>query len=778
MSKRTQISGCTYLVVFTILMIILVGIATTSTTYAAADTSASNGGDITVTIDGKPLGLEVPPTIIGGRTLVPLRAIFEAMGAKVDWNPATKTITGIKDNTKITLKVNSKLAYVNDSTVRIDVPATVINGRTLVPARFIAESLGTDVEWVRDSKTVVIASPKVVAFPDPNLEAAVRTSLKKNEGDILRSDLKKITYLIANDKGISNLEGIQYMVNLRGLILANNKISDVSLLSANINLEQLMLSKNFISDISPLKALNKLTNLNLYSNQITDISVAANFPNLKELDVNTNQVYDISPLKTLKNLGKLDLASNPIIDISALNSLSNLKELNILHFTKNDEVNDDLFSKFDMMKNKVNEIISSIIKPEMSQLDKELAIHDYIVSHTRYDNENFIKNTIPDEGHMQYGALINGVAVCDGYARAFQVLLNAVGIESVVINGGEFDSLYGSLEDEQVNNTGENKIDWKHAWNIVKIDNNYFQVDVTSDDPVTKDGTSVLSHLYFNISDSQMSVDHEWEKAYYADCLVDSGTYHTWMKDYMDAIIADNYYYIDKSKKIYKKSLDGSSKVKLCDDNALDIALGGEWIFYINESDGSKLYKVKTDGTGRTKLRDEKVWDFALYNDVLYYLADDRINRINSDGTGWMQINSDDVSSWFVIEDGWIYLKAFNWSSSIPQLYKMGLNGGDRMLLCGDVPAGYEFSPDGSVNYYYADQEHKIGDWLYFVNKSDGKKIYKVKTDGSLKMLVGSDEADENNVEFVDKYIYYKNMSEGGKYYRVCNDGTGRQPLE
>lgn len=90
------------------------------------------------------------------RILVPLRAIFETLDATVDYDPSTKTITGKQDDKTIILKINDKVATVNGEKIVLDVPATIVNESTLVPVRFIAESLGAAVEW--RNKTVLINS--------------------------------------------------------------------------------------------------------------------------------------------------------------------------------------------------------------------------------------------------------------------------------------------------------------------------------------------------------------------------------------------------------------------------------------------------------------------------------------------------------------------------------------------------------------------------------------------------------------------------------------------
>ncbi|MDP4181913.1 MAG: stalk domain-containing protein [Bacillota bacterium] len=111
---------------------------------------------IKVDIDGKLLESDTPPLIRNGRTLAPLRSIFEALGMKVDWNEATKTITAYNDKTTIQLKLGSKDAIVNGNAIKLDEPANTIRNRTLVPLRFIAENLGAKVSWDKVKKTVFI----------------------------------------------------------------------------------------------------------------------------------------------------------------------------------------------------------------------------------------------------------------------------------------------------------------------------------------------------------------------------------------------------------------------------------------------------------------------------------------------------------------------------------------------------------------------------------------------------------------------------------------------
>lgn len=94
--------------------------------------------------------------IVNKRTLVPLRSIFEELGANVQWNQKDKTITATKGKSNIWLKIGSKETKVNGKAVMIDVPAQVHGDSTLVPLRFISESMGAGVEWNASNETAII----------------------------------------------------------------------------------------------------------------------------------------------------------------------------------------------------------------------------------------------------------------------------------------------------------------------------------------------------------------------------------------------------------------------------------------------------------------------------------------------------------------------------------------------------------------------------------------------------------------------------------------------
>jgi len=139
--------------------------------FAAVSEVQSNNNPITVELYGKLLEFDVQPQIINGQTMVPLRTIFEAVGLEVGWDPNIKQITGIKNGVKIILTVGKKEAYINDKLEILDAPPVIVGGRTLVPVRFIAEAIGLDVEWEQATKTVKIDKlPQVIVHKESNRE--------------------------------------------------------------------------------------------------------------------------------------------------------------------------------------------------------------------------------------------------------------------------------------------------------------------------------------------------------------------------------------------------------------------------------------------------------------------------------------------------------------------------------------------------------------------------------------------------------------------------------
>ncbi|GAA0789637.1 immunoglobulin-like domain-containing protein [Hathewaya limosa] len=167
------------------------------------------------------------------------------------------------------------------------------------------------------------------------------------------------------------------------------------------------------------------------------------------------------------------------------------------------------------VEREVQRIIKTVIKKGMTDVEKELALHDYIVKTADYNVQNYNNGVFKAEDHNAYGVLILHKGVCESYAKAMQLLLNAASIECKYV-------------------TGTSKYNGRpglgHAWNMVKLDNEWYNLDATWDDPISDRNGSIevsenyfmpVIHKYFNVTDEILNRDHirgEYEEKNYPKC--------------------------------------------------------------------------------------------------------------------------------------------------------------------------------------------------------------------------------------------------------------------
>lgn len=113
-------------------------------------------GGIKVFVKGKKVDFDVEPVVLQDRTMVPVRAIAEALGAEVKWDGETQTVTVLKAGKIVLIPVGSLKASVDGGEVALDVPAVIVGSRTLVPLRFVSESLGAEVDWFGTGQIVTV----------------------------------------------------------------------------------------------------------------------------------------------------------------------------------------------------------------------------------------------------------------------------------------------------------------------------------------------------------------------------------------------------------------------------------------------------------------------------------------------------------------------------------------------------------------------------------------------------------------------------------------------
>ena len=171
-------------------MLVALFLIVPATSFAAESTKTISGGQI-----------------VDGRTLLPLRSLFESLGAEVNWNAKSNTVIATKGSTKVELTINSKTVKINGMTKTLDVPAKLINGSTMVPVRFVSEALGAEVEWNQKNSYALIHVQgqliKVLAQDNqakPLIKDTSMRALLKNH-PVLSLDIKETdTFKTAMDK--------------------------------------------------------------------------------------------------------------------------------------------------------------------------------------------------------------------------------------------------------------------------------------------------------------------------------------------------------------------------------------------------------------------------------------------------------------------------------------------------------------------------------------------------------------------------------------------------
>lgn len=241
--------------------------------------------------------------------------------------------------------------------------------------------------------------------------------------------------------------------------------------------------------------------------------------------------YDKNLLYKVKSNGTCRQNNDGITVVRSIYDLNNA----ILGGVDFEIKEDRLIKAFD----KAKEIVKSEIKPGMTDLEKEIVLHNYVVKSTKYNVENYEKERITLDDGSAYGVLVNGIGVCSGYAESMQLLLNLSGVECFWVVG----------EAGLPNDMG------LHAWNIVKIDGEYYHLDATWDDPIPDRGDKI-SFNYFNLSDDKISSNHKWNKSLYKECNSNRFSYLWKLKNpyYKDGWI----YYDDTYGTKYKMKPDGS----------------------------------------------------------------------------------------------------------------------------------------------------------------------------------------------------------------------------
>ncbi len=146
----------------------------------------------------------------------------------------------------------------------------------------------------------------IVNFPDTAVETAVRLNISKPTGDIHRSDVMNMWFLVANSANVTNLTGLEYCTSLAVLFMSSNSITNLTPLASLKKLNDLQLVQNDISDITPLASITNLQNLYLRDNHLTEVPAVSGLNRLHILDIGNNYITDLAPLVANAGLATAD----------------------------------------------------------------------------------------------------------------------------------------------------------------------------------------------------------------------------------------------------------------------------------------------------------------------------------------------------------------------------------------------------------------------------------------------------------------------------------------
>lgn len=249
----------------------------------------------------------------------------------------------------------------------------------------------------------------------------------------------------------------------------------------------------------------------------------------------------------------------------------------------------------------VNAIVSELPVDMMSDFEKVKFVNDYIVKNTRYSTESTMSP------HSACAVLKEGKGVCQGYALLALKMLQALGVETQYVIGEVY--------------TGG------HAWNLVKVDGEWYHLDTTWNDPVPDRG-NIVRYQYFLINDSVMRLDHTWDPSDYPKSTSKKYAFMSSIDHAYEVNGSIYYSNVNDNHILYEMNLKTGENVPLINNRAQYIVGNGEWLYFSDYSNGAYLSKVKIDGTGQTTLLKDKVSDLYIEDGYLYFSTDDGLKKM------------------------------------------------------------------------------------------------------------------------------------------------------
>ncbi len=465
---------------------------------------------IDVYMNGKKMEFDVEPMIIDGRTMVPMRAIFEKLGAEVTWDADTRSITADGGNDlNVKLAIGSNTMYINGKAAEIDVAPVINGGRTLVPLRAVSEAFGVKVVWDGDIQAVGMTSDgSKPLIPGLLYDNYLITSLDQN--------------------------------NYFKLVIRGNRVYYEGMLSYyDANYINVYVIPHILSDTEELYIENEIVHdgNSGYHKFQSDKSFSGYF------DINGNRSYKVY----------IDVRSNDSEneDLYIFNSIYdgviNIERVNgKLVFKKSDAVENNYevynsllapeyyLSKAQLSQEEytaIRKLSDEICKGLTTDYEKVRAMHDWIARHVYYNFDYKDLGGGEQEGfNVDTSALIilHRFTQCWGMSILLTDMCRIQGIPATKVVGPIRHNAMTDQFDVDTNN---------HAWNVVFVNGKWMVVDSTWDnknelrDGIFKSLAPVSE--YFNMELDVLSNDHRFD--YFREG-------HDWYGDPLEPIIDDFYH--------------------------------------------------------------------------------------------------------------------------------------------------------------------------------------------------------------------------------------------
>lgn len=247
----------------------------------------------------------------------------------------------------------------------------------------------------------------------------------------------------------------------------------------------------------------------------------------------------------------------------------------------------------EIVQKKVDQVLANIITPSMTTFQKVKAVNDYIVSNAKYGEST------KSSPHSAHALLIEGQAVCQGYALLTYKMLNQIGVDVQYVVG---------VVDGNV----------PHAWNLVKIDGKWYHLDTTWNDPVP-DRKGAVRYQYFLVDDRTMAQDHSWIASDYPKA---TSTKYSYYHDVdFPAQVGQQLFYSNRAdnNKLYVLDMNTGKSERVTASRAQYIVYANGWLYFSNYSRGAYLSKIRPDGSGEVILNREDTKDLFVKDGYLYF---------------------------------------------------------------------------------------------------------------------------------------------------------------